>query len=232
MTRVDFGLNHKPNENEEKPPLEQQQEPDQQAPVDCVIADIDLIDQSNQAADGEEKIETPKVENETSTKTMDWMFVRRVALGQIILATLSMICLLVTVVIGGVTWFKFATFFWSTFILLAGYAGYKSYSTKNYYYVLTYLIMAAFQSLTNWFALVYSTYAVYYFENRELHYYKGYCLGISYRDVALFLELTESLTMMGTVITGILGAKACCSGLGRLLTYQDQLIQQRLAWRQ
>jgi predicted ester cyclase len=70
---------------------------------------------------------------------------------------------------------------------------------------------------------------VYYFDNGELHIYRAYCLGINYRDIALVGELVEGLTMMGTVITGVLGTKACCIGLGRLLTRLDQDVQQRQA---
>jgi len=233
MTRLEFGLGQKSADNGETKSNQETKESEanpeeQHSPtVDFVIAEIDLI-----GSDGDKMEEPQKSEPTPPYKTVDWLFVRRVALAQIVLASLSILCLLVMLAIGGVTWFKFATFFWSTFVMLAGYAGYKSYSTRNYYYVLTYLIMAAFQSLMNWFALVYSTYSVYYLDSREMRYYKGYCFGVSYKDVALVLELMESLTMMGTVITGVLGAKACCAGLGRLLTYQDKLIQQRMTLQQ
>lgn len=43
--------------------------------------------------------------------------------------------------------------------------------------------------------------------------------------VVLLTEVVASSTMIGTIVTGMLGLTACCKGFGRLLAYQEALLQ-------
>jgi hypothetical protein len=56
------------------------------------------------------------------------------------------------------------------------------------------------------------------------------CLAIHYQHLSIsgammLLTLGEVVTMMGTVLTGILGLVGCCRGFGRMLQAQEQLLE-------
>lgn len=79
MTRLEFGLNQKPNEEETPTKNEQEEQPQE------FVADIDVIDAGTETVPNmemTEKIVAP-------VKTMDWIFIKRVSLAQMILAVVS-----------------------------------------------------------------------------------------------------------------------------------------------
>lgn len=90
MTRLEFGLGQKSDGGEAKETGTVVEEDQQPPTVDFVIAEIDLINASAEKTENEAKT---KLEPVPPSKTVDWVFVRRVAVAQIILAAVSILIL-------------------------------------------------------------------------------------------------------------------------------------------
>ncbi len=106
--------------------------------------------------------------------------------------------------------------------------------------------MDSFQTLLHWGSMAWVVYTIYCLNDKKhLHRHEGQflrkslfmpssCIMRPYlsvdakSDVILFLELGESLSLLGTILTGLFGMVACCKGFGRILAFQDRKILVRI----
>jgi len=220
MVKLEFHANEKPATvtvpvSEPSSGTEKEETVTQQTPI--MIGEVEFFNQPRHV---------------TSNKTMDWMYIRRVSIVQMLLAFLAIICITIIVFTAEMNrllmWSKTALFSWALFLLTTGYCGYRS-SGKNYCQVVAYFIMSIFQTMINgfWLALLFLAacyviaYRDNYFEGNDWSDLKEFKVSVDWNTGVLVCELIETLCLFATIFTGLLGAFAGCKGFGRILQYQD-----------
>jgi len=162
--------------------------------------------------------------------TFEWRIIKRVAISQLVLSAIAMTCVVSVILSMGMDCYKFSQFIMSMYLLFTAYSGIKG-SNKSHMHLVVYFIMTALQWMINIVLLGCLTFTVYEapYENYNFRYaLRGIHTGDYGSDVVVLLtEVVASSTMIGTVVTGMLGLTACCKGFGRLLAYQEAFLQTR-----
>uniref|UniRef100_A0A0M3IGA9 Transmembrane protein n=1 Tax=Ascaris lumbricoides TaxID=6252 RepID=A0A0M3IGA9_ASCLU len=152
---------------------------------------------------------------------IDWAFILRIANMQAVLSVMSVLCLSTSMLLTGFNFYRFTSSAWATYLLSCAYIGMRAGRWQSYAHAIAFCGMCTFQTLVYmstmcW--LVYSVYAI------DAHSQLYYAVHHNVADLVLLLTLGEVLSIMGTVLTGVLGLIGCCRGFGRLLHAQEKMI--------
>ncbi|KHN70993.1 hypothetical protein Tcan_17555 [Toxocara canis] len=155
---------------------------------------------------------------------MEWAFILRVANTQAVLSVLSIVCLSSSMLLTGFNFYRFTSSAWATYLLSCAYIGMRAGRWQSYAHVVAFCGMCTFQTLIYMSTMCWLVYSVYALDAHSQIYDP---VRRNAADAVLLLTLGEVLSMMGTVLTGVLGLIGCCRGFGRLLHAQEKMIMER-----
>jgi len=169
-------------------------------------------------------------QSQNPKRTIDWKHLKRVSLAQELLCAIALLCVAFTLLAGHATsnflWARYSIgmTMWLLYLMITGSCGRKA-STRKFGHLITYFVLTLFQTVLNafWMGIAFFGMCYVMFTGRYPREYNGW--DNDWQDALMVMEVVESVCVLGTVVTGIVGTVCCVKGLGRMLSYQEEAIQ-------
>jgi len=155
---------------------------------------------------------------------IDWSYIECIAKAQLMLVIMSSACLCISMLVCGFNFYRFTSTAWVTYLICGAYIGLHAGKSHSYAHMVAYTGMCTFQTLVYMSSMCWLLYVITAF---DMHHSAIHYQHLSISGAMMILALGEVVTMMGTVVTGVLGLVGCCRGFGRMLQAQEQLLEER-----
>jgi len=143
----------------------------------------------------------------------NWDTIKCAGTAQMVLAGIAILCMTPSIIFGATSVYSFSGGIWTVFVFLTGCMARRAAHNKSHSAATAYTLMVSFQTLMSLATMCVLVYL-------------GYSIDIRVRNHrhALLLTATtvvEAGALLLTIVTGLIGMRASCVGIGRLLAAQE-----------